>query len=93
MNRDDLLGHRTDKERAADYLHRRSMPRPAVPPQTEGLFDEPEHQKRQFVPLGQPVAPADSLFPEPEHQKRALIAVTGWPDYRAQGRREGNHAT
>lgn len=97
MNRDDLYselegGPRADKERAAEYLHRRSVPRLKVPPQTEGLFDEPEHQGRRFVPLGQPVqrspedAPAEpvdgALFAEPEPASRRLIPVDGWRDYR-----------
>jgi hypothetical protein len=80
MNRDDLFPPRTAQERAKEYLHRRSL-RPQAPPQTEGLFPEPEHQARRFVPLGQPIQ--QTLFPEPEHQEQRLLPVDGWPDYRA----------
>ncbi len=88
MNRDELYvdlegGPRIDKERAADYLHRGRPPRPKAPPQTEGLFDEPKHQARQLVPLGQPrEAAGDALFAEPAHRRRALVPVDGWRDYR-----------
>ncbi len=53
MNRDDILGRRTDLERAKEYLHprRAAEPRPKAPPQTEALFPEPEQQNRTLVPL------------------------------------------
>jgi hypothetical protein len=97
MNRDEFYddlegGPRVDKERAAGYLHRGRPPRPQAPPQTEGLFDEPGHQARRFVELGQPAqrslheAPAKpvdgALFPEPAPGSRRLIPVAGWRDYR-----------
>ena len=74
----DIFPYRTDKERAAEYLCRSRPPRPKAPPQTDALFDEPEHQDRRLVPV---VAPEPTeLFPELEPSDRNLVPVDGWPD-------------
>jgi hypothetical protein len=87
MNRDDLFPSQTHAERAANYLKRGRPPRPLAPPQTDVLFDEPEHQGRKLVPLGRPLPSSDGLFSGVEvDQGRSLVPVDGWPDYRAQGR-------
>jgi hypothetical protein len=81
MTTDDIFPARTDRERAAGYLKRSAPRRPQAPSQTEALFPEPEHQRRQLVPV---VAPEPTeLFPELEPTDRALVPVDGWPDYRA----------
>ncbi len=87
-SRDDLFEPRTDRERAAEYLHRGRPPRPKAAAQEEALFDQPEHQKRRFVPLGRS-EDALELFAKPEAADRELLPVPGWPDYRAKERRDG----
>lgn len=86
MNRDDLFGVRTDKERAADYLHRVRPARPKAPARTEDMFPELGPERRALVPLP---PPPEDLFPEPECQGRKLVPVDGWPDYRAAERSVG----
>ena len=75
---EEIFPYRTDRERAADYLHRGAARRPTAPPQTEGLFDEPEHTQRQWVPLPAPPEP-EELFPDLEPMERKLVAVDGCP--------------
>ena len=72
-----------DHERAAYHLNRRrgGLLRPKAAPQTDALFDEPEHQARQLVSLA-PVTDG-ALFAEPEQSPRRLVHLDGWPDYRA----------
>ena len=62
MNGDDILPARTERERAAEYLHRSRPARPKASPQTEALFAEPEQQGRRLVSddtptLAQPTIP------------------------------------
>jgi hypothetical protein len=82
VNRDDLFDPRTDRERAADYLHRKRPARPKAPEQTAGLFDEPARQQKHYV-TPEPTD-ANALFDEPQHvDRRRLVPVNGWPDHRA----------
>jgi hypothetical protein len=72
----------SERERAKYHLNRRrgGGGRPEAEPQTEALFDEPGHRRRQLVPL-----PADeTLFPEPGRAVRRLVGIDGWPDYAAE---------
>jgi hypothetical protein len=74
----------SERERAKYHLNRRrgGGGRQAAEPQTEALFDEPEHRCRQLVPL----PPDETLFPEPGRAARRLVEVDGWPDYAAEAR-------
>jgi hypothetical protein len=79
-SRDDIFPPRTDRQRAKEYLRRRP-PRPKAPPQTEGLFPEPEHQDRRLVPLGQNLGEnpdQPTLFDVQPCDKRYVAA--GWPE-------------
>jgi hypothetical protein len=79
MSHNDMFPHRTDKDRAAEYIKRSRPLRPQAPPQTEALFPEPKRRGRRLVPIAP--EPAE-LFAEPDRRDKRLVPVEGWPDYR-----------
>jgi hypothetical protein len=70
----------TNEARAAYHLNRRRAVRaPRAEEQSgEGLFLELQPQPRRLVEPD-----VDGLFTQPPQQRRGLVAVDGWPDYRA----------